>query len=392
MADSKEEDNNKTERRIGSREALEKRLALRPDEAAFFDAAGPGTGGPGRGAPVLPLAITPYYLDLAAREEGIRRQCVPTVRELDVKYYEYADPLHEHLYSPVPRLVHRYPDRALLLAADACAVACRHCFRRYLTCGVREGGAGGNGGPGTDGGISLEELEEVESYLDEHPGIREVIVSGGDPLTLDDERLFAVVRGAAGRGAVGRRAAGAGSDRRRTVRIASRIPVVMPRRITSDLAAGLRSAGAAWFVTQFNHPAELTAEALAATGRLIDAGIPVLNQAVLLNGINDRAEILAELFTGLVTARVKPYYLFQGDLAAGTSHLRVNLERGLGLVRKLRSLVSGLAMPVYAVDLPEGGGKVPLHDRSIVGRERGREGEWYLLEDAAGRKFRYPAE
>lgn len=384
MTDSNEADKNKTERRISSREALEKRLALRPEEEAFFEGA--------RGAaPVLPLAITPYYLELAASNDGVRRQCVPTFRELEGKSYEYADPLHEHRFSPVPRLVHRYPDRALLLAVDTCAVACRHCFRRYLTCGARGGGAGGNGGPGTGGGISLAELEVVESYLDEHHEIREVIVSGGDPLTLDSERLFAVMRGAAGGSSVT-----SGTLPRRIVRIASRMPVVMPGRITPALAAGLSTAGAAWFVTQFNHPAELTAEALGAVGSLIDAGIPVLNQAVLLGGVNDRPDILAELFAGLAAARVKPYYLFQGDLAAGTSHLRVNLERGLEIVRDLRFLVSGLAMPVYAVDLPEGGGKIPLHERSIVGRERVRdgewEGEWYILEDAAGRRFRYPAE
>ncbi|MFP4562924.1 MAG: KamA family radical SAM protein [Spirochaetia bacterium] len=368
MADSDDTEN----RQVKSREDIEKRLSLTFEEATFFEAAEEASRS-GRAAPILPFAATSYYLDLAAGYEGIRRQCIPTVRELEVQFYEYADPLREHRFSPVPRLVHRYPDRALLLAADRCAVACRHCFRRYLTCGA---GGDSGGGPGAEAGITPEELAAAERYLDGRPDIREVIVSGGDPLTLADERLFVVVRAAAG------------GAPRRTVRIASRMPVVLPRRITSDLAAELRAAGASWFVTQFNHPAELTPEARAATGRLIDAGIPVLNQAVLLKGVNDLAETLAELFNGLAAARVKPYYLFQGDLAAGTSHLRVNLEEGLEIVRELRAMVSGLAVPVYAVDLPEGGGKIPLHDRSIIGRE----GEWYILEGPRGDTYRYPVE
>ena len=379
MAEDKDSKKNILGETPTSRASLERRLDLRPEERAFFEAAEEAPRN-GRGVPpVLPPAVTPYSLDLAASHEGIRRQCVPTARELEVKPYEYADPLHEHRFSPVPRLVRRYHDRALLLAADRCAVACRHCFRRYLACGA------GEGGPGVGPGISPEELAGAREYLDSHPEIREVIVSGGDPLTLDDERLFAVVRAAAGRGAEPLDTEAAPL---RTVRIASRIPVVVPDRVTPELAAGLSAAGSAWFVTQFNHPAELTAQAGAAVGLLIDAGIPLLNQAVLLKGVNDRPETLAELFSGLVAARVKPYYLFQGDLAAGTSHLRVNLEEGLEIVRELRSLISGLAMPVYAVDLPEGGGKIPLHDRSIAGRE----GEWYILEGPGGEKYRYPAE
>jgi lysine 2,3-aminomutase len=313
----------------------------------------------------FPTRVTDYYRRLARGPEGeaIRRQFEPSDAETVVSRWELGDPLGEDRYAVTDRLVHRYADRVLLLATDRCFVHCRHCLRRHFT--------------GTeDRHITGAELEEAGAYVDAHPQVREVIVSGGDALTIATHRLAALL------------------DRlRRTrpgiiMRLATRAPAVAPSRIDDGLAEALAGRQPLWLVSQFNHPAELTEEATGALARLADRGVPLVNQTVLLGGINDDVEVLERLFRGLVARRVKPYYLFQGDLARGTSHFRVELRRGVAIVTALRARLSGLAMPTYAVDLPGGGGKVPLTESYF----EGEEADAYLFRSIEGEIFRYPKE
>jgi lysine 2,3-aminomutase len=312
-----------------------------------------------------PFAVTPYYASLAENgaEDPVGKQFIPDERESVVLPYEETDPLCEKKYSPLPRMVHRYPDRILILATDKCAVYCRHCFRRYFT-GKKSGR------------LKIDELEKIAAYIKEHTEIKELLLSGGDPLTLKPAALIEIIDALyAARPDV-------------TVRIASRIPVVLPAAVTDRLVKQLAAYPSVWIVTQFNHPKELTAESRAACRRFTDAGIPVINQAVLLKGVNDDPQTLAEFFHQLVFNKIKPYYLFQTDIAAGTSHFRVNLEKAFEIVKKLRTIVSGLAMPVFAVDLPGGGGKFVLNENMPIEKKDG----FYILRNAAGEEFRYPVE
>ncbi|MEE8441055.1 MAG: KamA family radical SAM protein [Spirochaetia bacterium] len=331
-------------------------LKLTADERRFFDA----SETQGRLSLKVPAAIVRR---LTEADAPLRRQFVPTAAELQVQPYELADPLGEAHHSPLPRLIHRYHDRALLLVTDQCAVHCRHCFRSRFAGGSR-------------GGIASDELSAVESYLAVHPEVRELILSGGDALMLGDGALADVLDAA-------RRARPA-----IVFRVATRMPVIMPSRVTAGLARLLRAHAPLWVVVQVNHPDELDAEASGALGVLSDAGLPVINQTVLLAGVNDAAETLEELFAALVRLRVKPYYLFQGDLAPGTAHFRVNLKRALGIVAELRRRLSGLAMPTFAVDIPGGAGKVLLEPSALV-----REDEaGYQLRAVDGKLHHYPKE
>ncbi len=359
-----------------SPDRLPPEYALTDEERRFFDAQAPSAeaGIPTAGeAPAartgprdrLPFLVTPYYLSLSRPdpEDPIRRQFLPRGEELQTSPWELADPLGEEKHSPSQRLVHRYRSRALLLVTGTCATYCRHCFRRTFTREER-------------GAIPDDALDRAAAYLAGRPEVKELLLSGGDPLILEDgqlDRILARIREAR-------------PDL--TLRIGTRIPVVLPQRITPELAALLGGYAPLWISTQFNHPRELTPESRAAASRLVDRGVPMLNQAVLLRGVNDDPATLAELFDGLVAMRIKPYYLFQGDLAAGTRHLRVPLDRGLEIQRQLRGLLSGLAMPVYAVDLPGGGGKVPLTEQSLIGKE----GDSYRFRGPDGAEYRYPAE
>lgn len=313
----------------------------------------------------FPLAVTRHYLSLAGEgpDDPIRRQFVPTSSELVSKAYELEDPLGEEQFMPVPHLVHRYADRALLLTTDSCAVHCRHCFRRRFTGSGR-------------GDLRDSELAAVVEYLDDHAEIRELLLSGGDPLTLSDARLAGILR----------RIRSVRSDL--VLRIATRIPVVLPSRLASPTIDIIRDGRPVWVVVQVNHPRELSPECEAVLAALVSAGIPVVTQTVLLRGVNDSVDTLEELFSRLVALMAKPYYLFQGDLAPGTAHFRVSIDRGLELMRALRSRVSGLAMPTYAVDCPGGGGKVPLTEEYLVGKSDG----WYQLRAPDGREYRYPVE
>lgn len=359
-----------------SRKELPEGFSLQPEEILFFEkteashAAAPDFSPDSARRPAIGFTVPRYYLSLAGAEPGdpIRRQCIPDVRELDQLPWEEADPLHEKSHTISERIIHRYRDRILILTTDECAMYCRHCFRRYFA--SRSGGA-----------LSETQLQEGIRYLEAHPEVHEVILSGGDPLTLEDRRLLHILE------EMDRRV-----SRTLVFRLATRVPVVLPSRVTPELAEALGVFSSLFIITQFNHVREITPESRRAVELLIRAGLPVLNQAVLLKGINDSVEALRELFQGLLDIKVKPYYLFQGDLAPGTSHFRLPLSKGMELYRRLRREISGLAMPVYAVDLPGGGGKIPLSDTYFEGVETGEGARRYGFTGPDGKKYYYPVE
>lgn len=297
----------------------------------------------------FPIAVTPYYLNLCDREDptcAIRRQVVPRIDEAHVVPGDLRDPLGEEAHEVAPELVQRYPDRALLLVSDRCAVYCRFCTRSRMV---------GNGG----GPRSLERLEPALSYLRNHPEVTDVILSGGDPLTMATSRLAAIVQ------------AVRSIDSVQTIRLATRVPVTLPQRITDELVAALRPYHPLWVMTHFNHPRELTQEAIAACARLLDAGFPINNQTVLLRGINDDPAVLSELFRSLVRARVRPYYLLQADPVRGTSHLRTPVQTGIDIMEQLQGRLSGIALPKLILDAPGGYGKVPIGPNYVVSRGGG---------------------
>ncbi|MGA2447958.1 MAG: KamA family radical SAM protein [Polyangiaceae bacterium] len=298
----------------------------------------------------LPIRITPYYLSLVDRSDPrcpIRRQCVPDAREATDVPGDLVDPLGEVAHEVAPRLIQRYPDRALLLATDRCAVYCRFCTRSRMV---------GHG----DGPASSAVLTPAFQWLAAHPEVRDVIVSGGDPLAMSSQRLETIVAGLRAVRSV------------ETIRLATRVPVTLPMRITRELLRSLRKYHPMWVMTHFNHPKELTEESTAACARLADAGFPVMNQSVLLSGVNDDAAVLETLFRGLVRARVRPYYLLQADPVRGTGHLRTPLQRGAELMEALQGRLSGIAIPRFICDTPGGLGKVPVSAPTVVAREQGR--------------------
>jgi lysine 2,3-aminomutase len=295
----------------------------------------------------LPMRITPYYLSLVDPDDPacpVRRQCVPDAREAEVVTGDLADPLGEEAHEVAPQLVQRYPDRVLLLATDQCAVYCRFCTRSRIV--------GGGDGP-----VPLDELRPALDWLKAHPEVRDVILSGGDPLAMATDRLARLVAAVREVPSV------------ETIRLATRVPVTLPMRITSELLDALRPHHPLWVMTHFNHPAELTPESLGACQRLADAGFPVMNQTVLLAGVNDDAAVLEALFRGLVRARVRPYYLLQADPVRGTGHLRTPLARSVELMERLQGRLSGIALPRLICDTPGGRGKVPLGTDYIVERK-----------------------
>lgn len=283
-----------------------------------------------------PLRITPYYAGLI-REVGdpIWRQCVPDPEELDDAGLP-NDPLAEEHHSPVPALVHRYPDRGLLLTGNSCAGYCRFCTRKR-----RIGRSESN--------ISFSELQQGIEAIAARPEIRDVLISGGDPLLLGDRMLQEVL---------GRLKA---IPHVEIIRLGSRIPVVLPERITPELCRILQSFQPLYLNTHFNHPRELTAESYQACSRLADAGVVLGNQTVLLRGVNDSLETLLKLNRNLLQMRVRPYYLHQMDLTAGTGHFRVRVEKGCEIMAGLRGLITGMGIPQFVIDLPGGKGKVPVN-------------------------------
>ena len=295
----------------------------------------------------FPISVTPYYAALADRKDPrcpIRRQIVPLADEAIEARGDLRDPLGEEAHEVAPELIQRYPDRALLLATDRCAVYCRFCTRSRLV---------GNGG----GPRSLQHLQPAFDYLRAHPELRDVIVSGGDPLAMATNRLTALLGELRSIPSI------------ETIRLATRVPVVLPQRITSELLEALKPLHPLWVMTHFNHPKELSESARAACRKLADAGFPVMNQSVLLRGVNDDPETLKALFRGLVRERVRPYYLLQMDPVRGSSHLRTPLARGVEIMEQLQGRLSGIALPKLIVDTPGGFGKVPHGPDYVLARD-----------------------
>ena len=309
------------------------------------------------------VAVTPAMAELIDPDDPadpIARQFLPTAAELDHRPEESADPIGDEAHSPVPGIVHRYPDRVLLMATHACAVYCRFCFRRETV------------GSTAAKSLSPEALDGALAYIAARPEIWEVILTGGDPLILSPRRLRALMRRL---GAI---------DHVKVVRLHTRVPAVEPGRITPALVQALKAGGKAVYVAlHADHPRELTPAARAAAGRLIDAGIPMLGQSVLLAGVNDDPETLGALMRAMVEARIKPYYLHHPDHAPGTSHFRTGVAKGQTLMRAIRGQLSGLCQPTYVLDIPGGHGKVP------VGPAYLDDGE---VEDPWGRRHAYPPE
>lgn len=289
---------------------------------------------------VYPVYLNSYYLSLIDvkdfQNDPIALQAFPHIDELADQDSSF-DPLAEEEQMPTAKLIHRFRDRVVVLTTGACAMRCRFCFRK------REWAAGNYLAP-----LSDKELDGIVKYLSEHPEIREVLLSGGDPLMLPFERLLEIVRTIKAVSSID------------IIRIGSRIPVVYPQRITKELAEALGEIPGLWIATHFNHPRELTGDALAACKLFTGSGVPVINQTVLLKRVNDSAEVLEELFRKLVANRIKPHYLFHVDPVRGVRHFATGIECGLEILRSFRSRLSSLAVPTFAIDLPEGGGKVAL--------------------------------
>lgn len=297
----------------------------------------------------FPISVTPHYLSLIDKHDPtcpIRRQVVPLLDEGTESLGDLRDPLGEEDHQVAPELIRRYPDRALLLVSDRCSVYCRFCTRSRLV------GAGG-------GARSLTQLEGAFEYLNAHPEISDVIVSGGDPLVMATAKLERILSRLREIQSV------------QTIRLATRVPVTLPQRITDELLQALRPHHPIWVMTHFNHVRELSAESRAACRRLADAGFPVMNQTVLLRGVNDDVASLEALFRALVRERVRPYYLLQMDPVRGTGHLRTPLAQGRELIGQLQGRLSGIALPKFIVDTPGGFGKVPAGPNFVVAESPG---------------------
>jgi lysine 2,3-aminomutase len=312
----------------------------------------------------LPVGITPYFMSLLSREDAcdpMRRTVVPTTAEFTTSPGEADDPLGEDDQSPVPGLVHRYPDRVLLLVLDFCSTYCRYCTRSRVV---------GHGAIYP----SRSRLERAIDYIRSTPTVRDVLISGGDPLTLNDERLGWLL------------------SRLREIphveiiRIGTKVPAVLPQRITPSLVRMLRRHHPIWMSLHFTHPSECTPEAYRACERLANAGIPLGSQTVLLKGINDSVETMKALCHHLLRMRVRPYYIYQCDPISGSGHFRTPVEKGLEIIRGLRGFTTGYAVPTYVIDAPGGGGKIPLMPNYV----EGRDGDDLLLRNYCDRAYRYP--
>ncbi len=328
------------ENRITSFAELRKYIDLLPEEDAIDQSKSVS----------FRMAITPYYLSLIDHNnpyDPVRLQAIPRINEALITASDLQDPLHEDIDSPVPGLTHRYPDRVLLLITDQCSMYCRHCTRR------RKAGE-------TDAPMPRENIDAAIEYITAHPEIRDVILSGGDPFTLSDERLDEILE------KIYR------IEHVDVIRIGSRIPVVLPQRITDSLIRVLRQYQPVWINTHFNHSRELTPEAIGAVARLVDNGFPVSNQSVLLKGINDNVDVMKNLVQQMVKNRIRPYYIYQCDLSLGIAHFRTPISRGIEIMEALRGHTSGLCIPTYVVDAPGGGGKIPISPNYIVSQAPGR--------------------
>ena len=312
----------------------------------------------------LSLGITPYFSNLIHREDPIcpiRRQVVPRVEETVSSTWDMSDPCGEDEHSPVPGLVHRYPDRVLFLVTDRCAAYCRYCTRSRLV-----SNASGYG--------FQPDYQEQLDYIRKHPEVRDVLFSGGDPLLLSDSKLEGLLKALRDIPHV------------EFIRIGSRIPIFLPQRITSDLCEMLKQFHPLFMSVHANHPRELTTEVKEALGRLADAGIPLGNQSVLLRGVNDSVPVMKALIHKLLMCRVRPYYLYQCDLISGSAHLRTSVRKGLEIMRGLRGHTTGYAVPQYVIDAPGGGGKVPINPEYILSHNNER----VVIRNFEGRVFEYP--
>jgi lysine 2,3-aminomutase len=313
----------------------------------------------------LPVGLTPYYMSLIDPDDPaqpLRRTVIPTLAEFTRVLGEQDDPLGEDGTSPVPGLVHRYPDRVLLLVTNFCSVYCRYCTRARLV------GASG------ERVLKKTDIDRAIEYIEKTPAVRDVLISGGDPLSLDEERLEYVLQRLRN------------IKHLEFVRIGTKQPVVQPMRVTPKLTRMLRKYHPLWMSLHFTHPSELTPEVAEACGRLADAGIPLGSQTVLLKGINDDVETLKRLFHGLLQIRVRPYYLYQCDPISGSSHFRTSVDEGLALIQALRGHTTGYAVPSYVVDAPGGGGKIALFPDVVIGRD----GDDLILRNFQGKACRYP--
>ncbi|MCI0517322.1 MAG: KamA family radical SAM protein [Woeseiaceae bacterium] len=334
---------------------LERMITLSDDEVAAIR----------RHTGALPVGITPYYASLLHHSnsgQALRRTVVPVLGEYETARGESEDPLGEDGHSPVPGLVHRYPDRVLLLVTNFCSVYCRYCTRARMVGSVGERS------------VKKTDIELALAYIEQTPVVRDVLISGGDPLSLDDDRLEYILR------------------RLRKiphvefVRIGSKQPVVQPMRITPSLTRILKRYHPLWMSLHFTHPDELTPEVAEACARLADAGVPLGSQTVLLKGVNDDLDTLKQLMHGLLRIRVKPYYLYQCDPISGSAHFRTPVSKGVELIRGLRGHTTGYAVPTFVVDAPDGGGKIPLAPDYVAGYDGGD----LLLNSYDGGTYRYP--
>jgi lysine 2,3-aminomutase len=307
-----------------------------------------------------PMRIPRYYYDLI-REKGdpIWMQCVPSIEELHDETAE-EDPLHEDEDSPVPRLTHRYPDRVLLLVTDRCPMYCRFCTRKRMV--------------GRAGDVTEKTIAMGIEYIRSHPEVRDVLLSGGDPLMLSDGKLEQIIASLRAIPSV------------EIVRIGSRMPCVLPSRITEDLCNMLRKYHPIFLNTHFNHPREITPASREACERLANAGIPVGCQTVLMKGVNDDPATMKELMHKLLLMRVRPYYLYQADLTRGTNHFRTRVEVGLEIIKALRGHTTGFAVPQFAIDAPGGGGKIPLLPEYLLDLGENE----VVMRNFEGRQYRYP--
>ncbi|MBN2259675.1 MAG: lysine 2,3-aminomutase [Clostridiales bacterium] len=293
---------------------------------------------------LLRMGITPYYALLMDENDPscpVRMQAVPTIYETHKSSADMDDPLHEDSDSPVPGLTHRYPDRVLLLITDMCSMYCRHCTRRRF--------AGHN-----DTGMPMDKIDAAIEYIRNTPQVRDVLLSGGDALLVSDERLEYIVKKLREISHV------------EIIRIGSRVPVVMPQRITPELVGMLKKYHPIWLNTHFNHSKEITPESKKALALMADAGIPLGNQSVLLRGVNDSVAVMKKLVHDLVMNRVRPYYIYQCDLSVGIEHFRTTVSKGIEIIEGLRGHTSGYAVPTFVVDAPGGGGKIPVMPNYVL--------------------------
>jgi len=326
--------------RITDATELKKYIELLPEEEAVFAKQGFS----------FRMAITPYYLSLIDHSnpmDPVRLQSIPRIQESQMGASDMSDPLHEDGDAPIPGMTHRYPDRVLLLLTDQCAMYCRHCTRRRK--------AGEHDAP-----MPRENVDKAIEYIREHTEIRDVVLSGGDPLTLGDERLDEIL------------AKLSQIEHLDIVRLGTRTPVVLPMRFTPGLLAVLKKYPFVWLNTHYNHPQELSETAAKALASIAETGLPMGNQSVLLKGVNDHVDVMKALVHKLVRNRVRPYYIYQCDLSEGIGHFRTPISRGIEIIESLRGHTSGLCVPTFVVDAPGGGGKIPVMPTYIISQMPGR--------------------